>query len=88
MVYETMTEKETDGQQKVNWRHKDTDMIAIKVVKTKYLVKVKIIQFGVNSNKATTGHKLQRVSLNRVVVISWNYSTLDWSYVVLSRVNL
>ena len=47
---------------------------------------VKILQFGVNSNKATTGHKLQGVSLNRMVVRSWNHRTLHWIYVVLSTV--
>ena len=47
---------------------------------------VKIVQFGVNSNKATTGHKLQGISLNQMVVRSWNYSTPNWIYVVLSRV--
>ena len=41
----------------------------------KHKVKVKVVQFGVNSNKAKTGHKLQGVSLNQMVIRSWNYST-------------
>ena len=62
---------------------KDTAIITMNIVKTNHQVKVKIIQFGVNSNKATTGHKLQGVSLDRMVVRSWNYTT-RWIYVVLS----
>ena len=58
----------------------------MKVAKMKHKVKVKVVQFGVNSSKATTGHKLQGVSLNQMVVRSWNYSTPNWIYVVLSRV--
>ena len=49
-------------------------------------VGVKIIQFGVNSNKATTRHKLQGASLNKMVVRSWEYGIVNWIYVVLSRV--
>ena len=37
-------------------------------------------------SKAITGHKLQGVSLNRMVVRSWNYRCKNWIYVVLSRV--
>ena len=47
---------------------------------------MKIIQFGVNSNKATTGHKLQGASLNKMVIRSWEYGIVNWIYVVLSRV--
>lgn len=36
---------------------------------------VKMIKFVVNSNKAITDDKLQGVSLNIMVVISWNYCT-------------
>ena len=43
-------------------------------------------QYGVNSNIATTGHKLQGMSKDNVVVVSWNYETTNWVYVVLSRV--
>ena len=51
-------------------------------------VNAKIVQFAVNSNKATTGHKLQDVTLNRMVVRSWKYSTPNWVYVVLSRLRM
>ena len=49
-------------------------------------MKVKVIQCAVNSNSATTGHKLQGISLNQMVVRYWNYSTPNQIYVVLSRV--
>ena len=39
----------------------------------KQIIVLKIIQFYVNSNKVTTGHKLQGVSMNRMVVRSWSY---------------
>ena len=48
-------------------------------------VGVKIIQFGVNSNKVTITHKLQAALLNKMVVRSWEYGILNWIYVVLSR---
>ena len=38
-------------------------------------VKGKVVQCAINSNSATTGHKLQGVSLNQMVIRSWNYST-------------
>ena len=43
-------------------------------------------QFGVFDNIATTGHKLQGVSMDKLVVNRWNYSCPNWVYVVLSRV--
>ncbi|KAL7533610.1 hypothetical protein ACHAXR_006767 [Thalassiosira sp. AJA248-18] len=43
-------------------------------------------QFAVNSNIATTGHKLQGMSKDTLIVNSWNYSFPNWIYVVLSRV--
>ena len=47
---------------------------------------VKISQFGINSNIATTGHKLQGMTKKKLVVSSWMYSVRNWVYVVLSRV--
>ena len=41
--------------------------------KIQHKVGVTIILFDMNSNKATTGHKLQGASLNRMVVRSWEY---------------
>jgi hypothetical protein len=42
-------------------------------------------QFPINSNIATTGHKLQGMSKDLMVVIEWG-SFPNWVYVVLSRV--
>ena len=49
---------------------------------------VKISQFGVNSNIATTGHKLQGMTKTNLAVSSWWYSCRNWVYVVLSRVTI
>ena len=46
----------------------------------------KIKQVPVNSNVATTGHKLQGMSKDIIIVNSWNYRCANWFYVVLSRV--
>ena len=43
-------------------------------------------QFGVNDNIATTCHKLQGVSVEQLVIDSFNYKMENWIYVVLSRV--
>ena len=63
-----------------------TANMIIKVESMSLKVSVIIIQFGVNSNKATTGHTLQGVSLNRIVVRFWSYTFPNWVYVALSRV--
>ena len=47
---------------------------------------VKVTQLPVNCNIATTGHKLQGMSLDNLVVNSWAYRFENWVYVVLSRV--
>ena len=39
-----------------------------------------VTQFGVNDNIATTCHKLQGVSLDSLVVYSFNYGLLNWVY--------
>ena len=36
-------------------------------------------------NDATTGHKLQGMSVNKLIIVSWS-SKENWVYVVLSRV--
>ena len=46
---------------------------------------VTVTQFGVNSNIATTGHKLQGMSKDNLIIVSWNHSTRNWVHVVLSR---
>ncbi|MGH3056409.1 MAG: hypothetical protein ACRDL7_15650, partial [Gaiellaceae bacterium] len=38
------------------------------------------------NNMATTGHKLQGMSKDNLVIYDWNYSVPNWTYVVLSRV--
>ena len=47
---------------------------------------VKVTQIPVNSNIATTGHKLQGMTKDVLIVDSWSYSFSNWVYVVLSRV--
>ena len=47
---------------------------------------IRILQVPVISNVATTGHKLQGISKDTLSIHSWNYSTVNWVYVVLSRV--
>ena len=42
-------------------------------------------QFLVNSSDAVTGHKLQGMTKDNVIVVSWN-KQINWIYVVLSRV--
>ena len=87
MLCETVPDKKTDKPRKFKLKaDKDSAIITMKVAKMYHQVKVKIVQFGVISNKATTGHKLQGVSLNQMLVRSWNYRTPNWIYVVLSRV--
>ena len=44
-----------------------------------------VAQLSVNSSDASTGHKLQGLTKDTLVVYSWNKST-NWIYVVLSRV--
>jgi hypothetical protein len=50
------------------------------------LAKSKINQFPVNSDIASTGHKLQGMTKQYLIVAQLNYSTPNWIYVVLSRV--
>ena len=45
-----------------------------------------ITQFPVNSNIATTGHKLQGQTKKRLVIGTWNHRVKNWVYLVLSRV--
>jgi hypothetical protein len=47
--------------------------------------KLKMTQFLVNSSDAVTGHKLQGMTKDNVIVASWN-KQINWIYVVLSRV--
>ena len=45
-----------------------------------------IKQFGILVNTATTGHKLQGLSMDYIIIVSWFYGSKNWVYVVLSRV--
>jgi hypothetical protein len=46
----------------------------------------KKIQFPINNNLATTGHKLQGMTKQYLSFSSLNNSTQNWSYAVFSRV--
>ena len=50
------------------------------------LGKVKVTQLPVNCNIATTGHKLQGMSKDSLIINSWGYGFENWVYVVLLRV--
>jgi hypothetical protein len=50
------------------------------------LSKCKILQFPLNNDLATTGHKLQGMTKKIMIVSQFNYSCPNWIYVVLSRV--
>ena len=39
---------------------------------------INVTQYGVNSNIATTGHKLQGMSKDNLIVVAWNYKTKNW----------
>ena len=49
---------------------RDLVSIGTKVAGMKHNIDARILHFGVNSNKVTIGHKLQRASLNRMIVRS------------------
>ena len=46
---------------------------------------VTMTQLPINMNDATTGHKLQGMSKDKLIVVSWSFIP-NWIYVVLSRV--
>ena len=57
----------------------------------KIVFRCKMMQIPANSNDATTGHKLQGMSKDAIIVSSWPTGSLaamfkNWEYVVLSRV--
>jgi hypothetical protein len=57
----------------------------------KIVFRCKMMQIPANSNDATTGHKLQGMSKDAIIVSSWPTGRLaamfkNWEYVVLSRV--
>ena len=48
-------------------------------------VRMKALQLPIISNNATTGHKLQGCSIDKLFVHQWS-NVKNWNYVVLSRV--
>ena len=87
MVCEMIVENKNERPKRFKlYPDKYSATITMKINNMQHKVGAKIIQFGVNSNKATTGHKLQGASLNKMVVRSWEYGIPNWIYVVLSRV--
>ena len=47
---------------------------------------LRITQIPVNINDATTGHKLQGMSKDMLIIVSWGYAFVNWVYTVLSCV--
>jgi hypothetical protein len=47
---------------------------------------LKLTQFPINIDLATTGHKLQGATKDNLVISDFNYGTANWVYVALSRV--
>ena len=45
-----------------------------------------ITQTPINMNNVTTGHKLQEVSKNKLIVVSWSFVP-SWIYIWISRVH-
>jgi len=50
------------------------------------LSRSKIMQFHINNDLATTGHKLQGMTKQYLIVSQLSYSTPNWIFLVLSRV--
>ncbi len=55
----------------------------------KIVFRCKMMQIPAKSNDATTGHKLQGMSKDAIIVSSWPTAAMfkNWEYVVLSRVH-
>ena len=47
---------------------------------------IRITQFAITMNHATTGHKMQGKSVDQLVIVEWAKKVKNWTYVVLSRV--
>ena len=81
--------EDTLAQSKTFRLYPEKDAVTIKLKLFGNIVKIggtTMTQFPVNTNIATTGHKLQGLSKDYLIVHSWNYSCANWIYVVLSRV--
>ena len=80
-----------------HWEYKDNEPRRFKVFPQQFIVQIKtqnmeiknikIMQFGINNNTATTGHKLQGMSKDSLFTVDYDYGTENWIYVLLSRVN-
>ena len=64
----------------------DKYIIRIKLHGQWVKINFKIEQFGILINNTTTGHKLQRMSKYILVVADYWYKTINWVYMVFSRV--
>ena len=64
----------------------DKYIIRIKLYGQRVKINFKIEQFGILINNTTTGHKLQGMSKYILVVADYWYKTINWVYMVLSRV--
>ena len=72
MICKTIPDSENEKPNKFKLKtEKDNIVITTKIANIKHKINVKMIQFGANSIKATTGHKLQGVSLNIMFVRYW-----------------
>ena len=58
----------------------------MKLLSVKYKVTMKIKQFPTLKADAITGHKLQGLSKDNLVIVDFDYRTHNWIYVALSRV--
>jgi hypothetical protein len=70
----------------------EPELFSTKVSVKEFVVSKKKIQFNcrmkqipANTSDATTGHKLQGMSKNVIIVTSWPTGFKNWEYVVLSR---
>ena len=87
MVCETIPNNKSEKPKKFKLlTESDHVSIRMKVANIEHKINARMLHFGVNSNKTTTGHKLQGASLNRMVVRSWSYTFPNRMYVALSRV--
>jgi hypothetical protein len=50
----------------------------VKIKITPELKGIKMKQLGVLQNRATTGHKLQGMSKDNIIVVDYDYKTLNW----------
>jgi hypothetical protein len=66
--------------------HVKTDTVEIKPNGAIGTFKTKIKQFPILIAIAITGHKLQGLSKDNLVIYDWDYRTPHWIYVALSRV--